>query len=110
MSKLSIPEDKETISEIKDILDIMGVSHSEGYVGGGHISKILDYLRQQNDECYEVTKNKLVLKVNIAKRYIQEKLDAIEAWGIINIYFDEINIKRWKWVGVKALRNNGENK
>lgn len=100
---------ENTIYELKEIMDILGRGHADGYCSGRHLSLILDYLRFKKTESYDLTKKKLTLKAGIGQRYLQENyLDGIEAWGIIEIFFDDSSIRHWRWVGVKALRDNGE--
>lgn len=106
-----IKDDSETIHEIKEIMDILGKSHSKGNVTGDHNNTILSYLRQKNCEAYAITKAKLAWLTNIGQRYVQENyLDGIEAFGIIEIFNNEYNVKHWRWIGIKALRNNGSEK
>ena len=100
----------ETIDEIREIMDCLGLKHSDGYVQGKHISVILDYLRLQKKENYQRTLNKLGIKLWIQHRYLKEKLDGLEDYGIISVYLDEFNNKMWVWRGMKALRNNGHDK
>lgn len=107
MSKTPNSEDKETIYEIKEIMDCLGRSHSEGFIKGTHLSTILSYLRQKKTETFRLTKAKLALICGMGQRYLQENyLDGIEAFGLIEMGINEYNEKIWKWIGLKALRNN----
>ena len=98
----------ETINEIKEICDIFGFKHTDGLVSGSHNATILGYLRQQQEEVYSTTVDKLTWLCHMSARYLKENyLKGIEAFGIIETYTNEFNVVKWKWIGIKALRNNG---
>jgi hypothetical protein len=71
---------------------------------------MLDYLRMQKEEIYAKTLNKLGVKLCMGHRYVQEKLNGLEDWGIIEVFTNEFNNKKWRWKGIKAIRDNGDNK
>jgi len=98
----------ETINEIKEICNIFGFKHTDGLVTGSHNATILGYLRQQQEEIYSTTVDKLTWLCHMSARYLKENyLKGIEAFGIIETYTNEFNVVKWKWIGIKALRNNG---
>jgi hypothetical protein len=98
----------ETINEIKEICDLFGFKHTDGLVSGSHNATILGYLRQQQEEVYATTIDKLTWLCHMSARYLKENyLKGIEAFGIIETYTNEFNVVKWKWIGIKALRDNG---
>lgn len=103
--------DKETINEIRDICDIFGFKHSEGIVAGSHNATILAYLRQHQEEPYSTTVNKLTWICHMTARSLKENyLKGIEDFGIIETFVNEFGVIKWRWIGIKALRNNGVDK
>lgn len=101
----------ETISEIKEIMFALGRNEHEGEVRGSHLSKILCYLRQEQNGVFDSTVSKLALICGMKSRYIKEDyLRGMIEFGIIKVN-TESNKSIWKWNGIKAFqRNNGENK
>ena len=103
--------DNETINEIKDICDVFGFKHSEGLVTGSHNATILGYLRQHKEDVYKTTVDKLTWLCHMTNRSIKENyLNGIEAFGIIETFTNEFGVIKWRWIGIKALRNNGDNR
>lgn len=96
------------INEISDICDIFGFKHTEGSIVGSHNATILGYLRQQQEESYKTTINKLTWICHMTARSLKENyLQGIEDFGIIETFTNEFGVIKWRWVGIKALRNNG---
>lgn|SRR3972149_5064107 len=103
--------DNETINEIQDICDAFGFKHSEGLVTGSHNATILAYLRQHQEEPYKITIDKLTWLCHMTNRSLKENyLNGIEAFGIIETYTTEFGVMKWRWIGIKALRDNGSDK
>jgi predicted nucleic acid-binding Zn ribbon protein len=101
----------ETINEIIEICDVFGFKHTDGVVSGSHNATILGYLRQRQEEVYSTTVDKLTWLCHMSARYLKENyLKGIEAFGIIETYTNEFGVVKWKWVGIKALRDNGSEK
>jgi len=100
--------DEETIHEIQEICDSFGFKHSEGLVTGSHNATILAYLRQHQEEVYKTTVDKLTWLCHMTNRSLKENyLSGIEAFGIIETFTTEFGVMKWRWIGIKALRNNG---
>lgn len=100
--------DTETINEVKEICDIFGFKHTDGLVAGSHNATILGYLRQHQEEAYDTTINKLTWICHMTARSLKENyLKGIEDFGIIETFTNEFGIIKWRWIGIKALRNNG---
>lgn len=100
---------EDSINEIKDICDIFGFKHNEGLVTGSHNATILGYLRQQGEEPYNTTVNKLTWICHMTARSLKENyLKGIEEFGIIETFTNEFGVIKWRWVGIKALRDNGK--
>jgi len=98
----------EGISEIKEICDYFGFKHTDGLISGSHNATILGYLRQNQEGVYSTTVDKLTWICHTSNRNIRENyLKGIEAFGIIETFVNEFGVIKWKWVGIKALRNNG---
>lgn len=104
-----IDNTREGINEIKEICNIFGLKHSDGNIVGAHNATILGYLRQQQEEVYTTTINKLTWICHTSNRNIRENfLKGIEDFGIIETFTNEFNVLKWRWIGIKALRNNGK--
>jgi hypothetical protein len=100
--------DEETINEIIEICDVFGFKHTDGVVSGSHNATILGYLRQQQEEVYSTTVDKLTWLCHMSARYLKENyLKGIEAYGVIQTFVNEFGVIKWRWIGIKALRNNG---
>ena len=100
--------DSETIHEIEEICEAFGFKHSEGLVTGSHNATILSYLRQHKEEPYKTTIDKLTWICHMTNRSLKENyLNGIEAFGIIETFTNDFGVVKWRWVGIKALRNNG---
>lgn len=98
----------EGINEVKEICDAFGMTNTEGNIVGQHNATILSYLRQQREGVYKTTVDKLTWLCHTSNRNIRENfLNGIEAFGIIETYTNEFGVLKWKWIGIKALRNNG---
>lgn len=102
---------EEGINEIKEICDVFGFKNTEGNVVGSHNATILGYLRQEQEGVYKVTIDKLTWICHMTNRSIKENfLNGIEAFGIIETFTNSFGVLKWRWIGIKALRNNGDNK
>jgi hypothetical protein len=100
--------DAETINEITEICNVFGFKHTDGLVVGSHNATILGYLRQHQEEVYSTTVDKLTWLCHMSARYLKENyLKGIEAYGIIETFTNEFGVIKWRWIGIKALRNNG---
>src|SRR4030067_1997197 len=100
--------DDETIHEIQEICDSFGFKHNEGLVTGSHNATILAYLRQHQEEVYKTTVDKLTWLCHMTNRSLKENyLSGIEAFGIIETFTTEFGVMKWRWIGIKELRNNG---
>ena len=98
--------DKTANEEIREILEFLGRSHSEGQVRGDHLSKILMYLHMQKTEEYKKTLAKLSLLCGIGQRYVKENyLDGLEAFGIIEVQYGS-KWRVWKWRGLRKERED----
>lgn len=94
------------MSEIKDIMDLLGRGITEGQIRGSHLGQILMYLQQKRTESLKLTLGKLALICGMSKRNVKENyIEGIEGFGIIKtavIHNDVI----WTWVGIKAFEND----
>lgn len=103
-----IKHTKEGISEVKEICDAFGFRDTEGNVVGQHNATILNFLRQQQEGVYKTTVDKLTWLCHTSNRNIKENfLNGIIAFGIIETFTNDFGALKWRWVGIKALRNNG---
>lgn len=106
-----IKYDAETIHEVEEICLIFGFKHTDGNVVGTHNATILSFLRQEREGVYSTMVDKLTWLCHTSNRNIRENfLKGIEAFGIIQTYTNDFGVLKWRWVGIKALRNNGESK
>lgn len=100
---------EETIHEVEEICLTFGFKHTDGLVSGSHNATILSNLRQWNEGVYSTTVDKLTWMCHMSARSLKENyLKGIEAFGIIETYTNEFGVIKWRWVGMKALRNNGK--
>ena len=103
--------DTETIYEIQEICDTFGFKQGEGLITGSHNATILGYLRQHQEETMKTTVDKLTWICHMTNRSVKENyLAGIEAFGIIETFTNEFGAIKWRWVGIKALRNDGSGK
>lgn len=94
------------MSEIKQIMDCLGIGQIEGNVRGEHLGKILMYLQKVKNERFDRTMRVLPLVVGMQRRYIKENyVEGLIELGIIKLY-NENNTYFWLWIGSSAL--NGE--
>lgn len=99
---------EDGIAEIRDICEAFGFTNTEGNIVGQHNSTILSYLYQNKEGVYKTTVDKLTWLCHTSNRNIRENfLNGIEAFGIIETFTNEFGVLKWRWVGIKALRNNG---
>src|SRR3990170_68844 len=109
--KKEISDDKTYCNEecLKRYLELKkGFINNEGLVTGSHNATILAYLRQHQEEVYKTTVDKLTWLCHMTNRSLKENyLSGIEAFGIIETFTTEFGVKKWRWIGIKALRNNG---
>lgn len=102
---------QEGITEVKEICDAFGMTNTEGNIVGRHNATVLSYLRQQQEGVYKTTVDKLTWLCHTSNRNIRENfLNGIEAFGIIETFTNEFGVLKWRWVGIKALKNNGIDK
>lgn len=102
---------EDGILEIKEICDAFGFTNTEGNIVGRHNATILGYLRQHKEEVYQTTVDKLTWLCHTSNRNLRENfLKGIEAYGIIETFTNEFGVLKWRWIGIKALRNNGSEK
>lgn len=100
---------KETIDEVKEICDVFGFKHTDGMVTGSHNATILCNLRQWREGVYSTTVDKLTWMCHTSARNLKENyLKGIEAFGIIETSVNDFGVIKWRWVGIKALRNGNE--
>jgi len=98
----------EGINEIFEICDIFGFKHTDGLVSGSHNATILSFLRQHRVGVYSSMINKLTWICHMSNRTLKENyLKGIEEFGIIETFTNEFGVIQWRWVGIKALRDNG---
>lgn len=89
--------------EIKEVMDFLGRSHSEGNVAGDHLAQVLEYLIKIQSEEYKKTLSKLAVKTSVGTRTLKENyLEGLEGWGIINVSIGS-KWKVWTWRGIKDL-------
>lgn len=102
---------QEGIEEIKEICNAFGFVNTEGNIVGQHNATILSFLRQNQEGVYKTTVDKLTWICHTSNRNIRENfLRGIEAFGIIETFTNEFGVLKWRWIGIKALRNNGVDK
>lgn len=107
---MSFIDNDSTIYEIKEIMDCLGRNEKDGDVSGSHLGRILNYLRQQNQEEMKKTLWKLSLMCGMNLRYIRENyLNGLIEFGVIETQIVG-NAHYWKWIGKPAFdnKNNGE--
>lgn len=101
----------EKIIEIDNICDVFGFKHTDGLVSGSHNATILGYLIMRQEEVYSTTVNKLTWICHMSARSLKENyLKGIEDFGIIETFINNFGVLKWRWIGAKALKNNGSNK
>lgn len=94
------------MSEVKEIMDVLGRGQKDGEVKSTHLGQILTYLQITKKEPKKITLSKLALICGMAVRQLRENyFDGLEAFGIINVNIDK-NTECWSWIGITAL--NGE--
>lgn len=94
------------MSEIKDIMDLLGRGILEGNVRGSHLGQILMYLHQNKTEKMKATLSKLALICGMQKRYVRENyIEGLVEFGIIKTVVLR-NEVMWKWVGIKAFEKD----
>lgn len=99
---------KEGRQEIENICEMFGFRHTDGLVSGSHNATILGYLYQHKEEIYSKTVDKLTWICHMSNRSVRENyLKGIEAFGIIETFTNEFGVIKWRWIGIKALKNNG---
>ena len=63
---------------------------------------------QHKEEIYSKTVDKLTWICHMSNRSVRENyLKGIEAFGIIETFTNEFGVIKWRWIGIKALKNNG---
>jgi len=93
------------MSEIKDIMDLLGRKHLDGNVRGTHLGQILMYLHKKKLESLKATLSKLALICGMSKRNVRENyIDGLEAFGIIQTKVISNDVY-WNWIGIKALND-----
>lgn len=105
-------ENNETIYEIKEIMDVLGRSASDGNVNGTHLGKVLSVCRNPpiRIKTYKDLTSYLALVCAMDVRYVKSSyLDGLEVCGVIETITVNNN-RLFKWIGIKAFRNDGENK
>ena len=91
------------MSEIKDIMLLLGRRMIEGQVKGSHLGQILMYLQQKHTESLKSTLSKLALVCGMSKRNVRENyIEGIEEFGIIKttVIGNEVI---WTWIGIRAF-------
>ncbi len=103
---ISKKDDNQTsIDEVHEIMFILRGQNAtrDGDYRNTHLGVILEYLKAQHEEDKATTLQKLSLIIGMAQRQIRENyLDGLIAFGIISLTSD---CKRWRWIGVKAIKN-----
>lgn len=97
--------------EIRKIYETFGFSHDDGSIIGKHNTIILSYLIHEKEGIYNTTVDRLTWMSHMSNRALKENyLKGIESFGIIETFPTEFGVLKWRWVGIKALSNNGDGK
>ena len=93
------------MSEIKEIMDLLGRKTLDGNVRGTHLGQILMYLQQKKIESLKATLSKLALICGMSKRNVRENyIDGLDAFGIIETKVISNDVF-WTWKGIKAFNS-----
>lgn len=99
---------KKQNEEIQELYSFFGFNHSEGSVIGKHNTQILSFLIKNQEGVYDTMLDRLSWLCHMNRRHLRENyLRGIESFGIIETYTNEFGVLRWRWMGLKALKNNG---
>lgn len=93
------------LDEVHEIMHILRGTNAtnDGDYRSQHLGTVLEYLFGQVEEDKLTTQAKLALMLGMAARQVKENyLDGLIAFGIISLSTD---CKRWKWIGLKAIKN-----
>lgn len=94
------------MSEVKNIMDFLGVGQLEGNVRGEHLMKLLTYLKRYSGDSWDRTRKVLPLIVGMQKRYIKENyVEGLIELGVIKLYSDK-NVIKYKWFGESAFNGS----